>query len=349
MADAGLLEAACLSLSRGEGSLLVVQTAFLGDVVLLTPLLRAAKKAFPTADLTALVIPQCRDVALGWVDRVITVDKRNGGKEVWSQLLAELKRGRFAATLLPHRSVRTGMLARRAGIVVRIGFDRGGGSFLHTHRVPYTPTQYEGRRNLALLKPLAEVSDEGLPELKLTAGLSSDVDRTLAEIGVEAGRFVVIAPGSVWATKQWPPDHYRELASLLKSDYGLETVAVGGDADRDVSSRTVANVALNLAGRLTPLQSAAVMSRSRLVVSGDTAAAHLATAVGARQVVIFGSTSPRFGFLPPTPTARALGLDLWCRPCSHHGRRRCPRARSAPCLMGITPEAVAGAVRDWLE
>jgi heptosyltransferase-2 len=170
----------------------------------------------------------------------------------------------------------------------------------------------------------------------------------LADTGIVPGKFVVFAPGSVWLTKRWPAIHYRTMAELLLSGFGLKVLAVGGPADTDVCRSVVLEPNHNLSGRLSVLQTSALMGQARLVVSGDTAPAHLATSVRARQAIIFGSTVPRFGFAPPTPNARTLGLDLWCRPCTTHGRRFCPRWNSLKCLRDIRPELVVDSVRDWL-
>jgi heptosyltransferase-2 len=91
------------------------------------------------------------------------------------------------------------------------------------------------------------------------------------------------------------------------------------------------------------------MARARAFIGNDSAATHLATGVGARQLIIFGSTAPRFGFLPPVESARVLGLDIGCRPCTDHGRQACPRFASPRCLDQVSVEMVIKSIQDWLE
>jgi len=326
----------------------VYQTAFLGDVVLLTPLLRAIRAAFPRAPLGAVVIPQCREVVEGLVDQVILIDKRGGNGEVYSQAIEKIKAFAPDVAFIPHRSIRSGRLLKLAGIPVRIGFDKGGGSYWHTKKVHYQEGLYEGERNLALLSPLTLQKSSSLPTLNISPQSEQNVMLLMDKLALCEREFVVIAPASVWKTKTWSSSHYRDLGEQLLINFGLKTVAVGGKEDFAVCESSVVTADLNLAGQLSPLESAGLMSKSRLVVSGDSAAAHLATGVGAKQVIIFGSTAPRYGFLPSSVNVRAVGLDLWCRPCSDHGRRKCPLHIEPECLEQITHKMVLSMISDWV-
>jgi heptosyltransferase-2 len=105
----------------------------------------------------------------------------------------------------------------------------------------------------------------------------------------------------------------------------------------------------NLAGRLSMMQFAALASQATLLISGDSAPAHVATAMLINQIVIFGSTSPWFGFMPPTDKARFVEVKLWCRPCTSHGRRMCPLFNKKTCLERIVPLRVAQVAEELLD
>lgn len=332
------------------GKILLIQTAFLGDVILVTPLINALRKLFPRAEIHIVLIPQCQEILSNSVDRVIIFDKRDRAnrKAQWLKLIDTLKSERYQLALIPHRSLRSALTARKAEIAVRIGFAKGPGKYIHTHLIQYQRNLYEGKRNLALLSPLCEYAGDGLPKINPDAKDISVVENLLAEMGVYRNQFVAMAPGAVWKTKRWHWEYYRSIARLIKQEQGLQVVTVGGSEDAELCSRIVDNKTLNFAGRLTPSQSAILISLSKLLISGDSAPAHLATAVDARQVIIFGSTSPRFGFGPLTANARILNLDLWCQPCTSHGRNFCPRFGSFKCLRDLTPEVVFERIRDWL-
>ena len=338
-------------LVTGGGNILVIQTAFLGDVVLLTPLLRAIRRALPRVEVSVVVQPEWSEIVAGWCDEVIPFAKRDPAQRAqnWRELIGKLKRRRFDAALVPHRSLRSALTALKAEIPHRIGFRRGVAGLLHHTKVPYKPTLYEGRRNLDLLRKLTEIDDDGLPELTPSAADVNVVGERLHSLALPIKSFVVLAPASVWFTKEWHRLNYRALASRLQTEFRLPVVAVGAEADRELCAGVVGEPNLNLAGGLTPLQTAALMAQSRLVISGDTAPAHIATSAKARQLIIFGSTTPRFGFAPPTPQARILGADLWCRPCTNHGRQRCPLGKSPRCLTSLTVQNVVDSIRDWLK
>ena len=337
-------------LEAGGGKILVIQTAFFGDVILLTPLLRAIKKAFPASSITALTIPETASLLREWVDETITFDKRDRNQKSanWNSLVAQIRSERFDLALVPHRSLRSGITAWKGGISFRIGFDRSAGSWFHSLKVPYPFGLYEGSRNLELLRSLAEVTDDGLPALHPPPEDTRLVDALLESLDLQHRKFVVIAPASVWLTKRWPSRFYRSLSQNLADRYQLPTVSVGSVADADQCSNTVVRPEYNLAGRLTLLQTCALMTRARLVVSGDSAPAHLATAAGVNQLIIFGSTIPRFGFAPPVGRARTMGRDLWCRPCTDHGRNLCPNPAGMKCLNGIHPDEVLTRIEDWV-
>lgn len=335
---------------EGGGKVLVVQTAFLGDVVLVTSLLRALRRVFPKVEVTAVTRPEWAEVVTPWVQRVIGFNKRRdrGYSSRRRVLTAELAAQGFDAAILPHRSLTTGLLARNAGIRVRVGFNRGCGRLVHTHRVPYRRGVYEGERNLDLLRVFGLVEGDGRPEVLWKTEDERFVGKILDRLGIAPRRFVVMAPGSIWKTKRWPVERFRALAQWLWDAHRMSTVAVGGSGDVSLGNQAVLKPELCLAGTLTPVQTAALMSQALFAVCGDTAPTHLATAAKCRQIVIFGSTTPRFGFCPDVERVRPLGLDLWCRPCTDHGRNFCPRFGSLRCLNGLTVDAVKRVCEDWL-
>ncbi len=336
-------------LESGRKGILILQTAFLGDVILATPLIKGIKRVFPKARLTVVVIPQCRELVEGLCDQVITIDKKSGGSSAWSAITLQIADSNIGIAFIPHRSFRSGRLVKDTGVPVRIGFAKGGGRFFHTLALPYEYGIYEGHRNLSLLTPFTSGQFDPLPEIKIEDHAVERIQSKMAELNLSPSQFVVIAPSSIWKTKAWPPGHYREYCELIKRKYDLHCVAVGSMADNAVCAQSVLSPELNLAGQLSLIESAALMRYARLVVSGDSAAAHLATVVKSRQLIIFGSTAPRFGFSPPSTNARCLGLDLLCRPCTDHGRQKCPLYRYALCLQNISPEMVLETTNDWLE
>ena len=328
---------------------LVIQTAFLGDVVLTTPLLSAIAAHHGPVDVVTTPIAAPLLETHPAVQNVIAYDKR-GSDRGWAGLrtLAQrLKTEQYQRAYLPHRSLRTAALGMLARIPSRIGFS-GPWSFLYTEARPKPPLGHESDRLLALAD---EAPGAYPPHLRPTAEDERVVADVLAEIGLDGGvPFVALAPGSIWGSKRWP--YYPELAHRLAAK-GMPVVVVGGPADADEGSQIVAAVAAaqrvvatSTCGQLTLRQSAALIARAALLVTNDSAPLHLATAMGTRIVALFGPTVTEFGFGPLRAGDVALGLDgLQCRPCSPHGPQRCPLGHHR-CMRELTVEAVTRAIED---
>lgn len=332
------------------GNILVIQTAFLGDVVLVTPLLRAIKEEFPKCKLYIVVLPAFTDMVAPFVDEVIPFDKKklNKSPELFEQLIELLTQRNIDIAFIPHRSLRSAFLAKRAKIPIRIGFNRGPGKWLHTHVTDYKYGDYEGSRNISQLLQLTSNEFSALPRFEFSDDIFLKINELIFNLNLSPDKFVVIAPGSVWKTKLWLKEYYIQLAKVLLNDYDLKTVVVGGKEDFDLGQGTTLQAEQNLCGLLTPIETACLMSKARVVISGDSAPAHLATAAGSKQVIIFGSTEPRFGFVAPSDKVRIVGLDLWCRPCTTHGRHQCP-LKHFNCMHKVKHTEIIDTIIDWLQ
>jgi len=338
-------------LQQQGGSILLIQTAFLGDVILLTPLIGALRKLYPNCRLSVITRTIWAGVISNIVDEIVTFDKdgESSKGETGQRLISTIKAKSFDLAIIPHRSYRSANMARKAGIKHRIGFRRGGGRQLHTIAVEYPIFAYEGDRNLRLLEPLTKIDFKVAPFLKPTPEDEAKVQTLLTDLGLEEEKYVVVAPGSVWKTKCWLGSNYRSLIGMIKDRHEIDTVLIGSQDDRKLCTTLALQPQYNLAGQLTLLQSAALIGRCKFVISGDSAPAHMATAMNCRQLIILGSTSPRFGFVPQGKNIRCTGLDIWCRPCTNHGRNKCPLAfHKLQCLTQLAPADIYNNVKDWL-
>ena len=337
-------------------NILVVQTAYLGDLILTLPLIQELDRSFPDGRVSVLAIPSTEEILLNHpaVDDRLVFDKR-GRDRGWRGLLrtVRLLRGKdFDTVLVPHRSLRSALLVKLAGIPRRIGFNASAGSFLLTDRVRRDTTAPETRRNLDLLTALDLEPAGGPPRVypgrdhhrRARAFLDRHWD-TPPEV------LIGVAPGSVWPTKRWLAEGYAEVIRRLQEEDGHSMVLFGGEEDgplcREIARLSGMEIAV-AAGELSVLSAAALMERCRVVVSNDSAAAHLAAAAGRPVVAVFGPTVPAFGFAPSGSGHIVLETDLECRPCGVHGGNRCPR-RTFACMRAVTPEAVLEAVRSILQ
>jgi len=321
--------------------ILVIQTAFLGDVILTTSLLSALAARHGPVDVVTTPIAAPLLETHPAVRQVIPYDKRRADQG-WAglrRLARRLRAEHYGRAYLPHRSLRTAALALFARIPSRIGFS-GGWSFLYTEARPRPRTGHETERLLALAD---EPPGAYPPQLHPTA-----VDEQAAAAIID-GAFVALAPGSIWGSKRWP--YYGELARQLADHAGVvvlggqDDVGLGEEIRRAAEGGGGRRRVINACGKLTLRQSAALLKRAALLVTNDSAPLHLASAVGTPIVALFGPTVMEFGFGPVRPGDVALGMELQCRPCSSHGPPRCPLGHHR-CMRDLTVEAVTRAIEE---
>jgi heptosyltransferase-2 len=322
-----------------QAAALVIQTSFLGDMVLTTPLIAELARRGPV-DVVATPASAPLLASNPSVRDVILYDKRGDARGMTglyrtSQLLRHRQGERagearaVAVAYLAQGSVRSAMLALLAGIPERVGFNTSAGRRLYTRRVPYREDRHHaervwrlGARELGAEPTAADIR----PRLFPADAEISAVDALLREAGHAAGEpLVALAPGSIWATKRWP--YYTDLAKALARRARL--AVVGGKGDADLAAEIAAAVGpdrvIDAVGRLSLLASAELIGRAAAIVTNDSAPQHLASAMGVPTVTVFGPTVPQFGFGPLAPKRATVGhAALACRPCDRHGPRKCP-------------------------
>ncbi|HYT05086.1 MAG TPA: lipopolysaccharide heptosyltransferase II [Gemmatimonadales bacterium] len=333
---------------------LVVQTAFLGDVVLTTPLLEALAAKHGPVDVvtTPAAAPLLETHAA--VHRVIPYDKRGRERGLAGllRLARALKAERYDVAYLPHRSLRTAALAWLARVPTRVGFDDGWPLFYT--QVRRRPREgHESDRLLAL----ADVAPQrARPSLHVSIADRAGTEGFLRAHAIHEP-LVALAPGSIWGSKRWP--YYKELAERLAERTAI--VVVGGPEDAALGEEIVRAVegggvgrggkgersrAVNACGRLTLRQSVDIIRRATVLVTNDSAPLHFAQAMGTPTVAIFGSTVPAFGFGPRGPRDAIVELTgLPCRPCSAHGPPSCPLGHHR-CMKSLTVADVLHAIEE---
>ena len=329
---------------------LLVQTSFLGDMVLTTPLIAWLAGSGP---LDVVATPRAAGLLENnpGVREVILYDKRGVDRGIagFTRLASRLRGKGYDAAYLAQGSVRSGALALAAGIRDRVGFASSAGRLFYTTRVPSIDDMHHAARllSLATRDPTRDIAASALrPHLYPGDRQRTAVDQLLgaAKLGEP---LIALAPGSVWATKQWP--YYADLARDLRRDARL--VIVGAESDRPLAAEIVhatGGTAIDATGRLSLLASAELIGRSMLLVTNDSAPLHLASAMNTPTVAIFGPTVPEFGFGPLADRSRVAGrTGLDCRPCDRHGPRRCPLGHWR-CMREITADDVARLARGLL-
>jgi heptosyltransferase-2 len=329
--------------------ILVVQTAFLGDVILTLPLVQVCKKQFPSTDIDLLVVPRAAELLKNHpaVSDVIMFDKKgsDAGVSGFVRMVTQLRRRQYQIAFVPHRSLRSAALVAFAGIPRRIGFHKSAGRFFFTQIARYELSVHEVDRNARLLQTVGiETKGKEYPALYPSEQDKQTVDRFLLTNNAgETNTVVGVAPGTVWNTKRWLKERFIELVDRLTSS-NIRVVLLGGREDVELC-RNIAqsvpqrNIAL-ATGELSLLQSAELIRRCKALVCNDSAPMHLAVAMRTPVVAIFGATVPEFGFAPYGAFDTVIETKgLSCRPCSIHGGQECP-ITTFDCMVNISSNIV---------
>ncbi|HEU5219326.1 MAG TPA: lipopolysaccharide heptosyltransferase II [Gemmatimonadales bacterium] len=327
--------------------ILIVRFSAIGDILLLTPLLRALRRRHPDAGITVVTRegfapllahnPRISQV-IGWEDT-----------RTLASLGQELKGRGFSHRLDLHGSLRSLALRRHVGgswftypkhRVART-------VLIKTRRNVYQDPRPVAERYFDAAKDLDVTPDDGSLEMFLSRPTLDAAEQFLAARGIGSVRqLIALAPGAAHFTKRWPLHHWTALVRRLV-EHGNDVVVVGGPEDRELAlavAEAGAERAVSAAGAFDLPGSAAVLKRARALVAGDTGVMHMATAVGTPVLALFGPTVEPFGFFPYHAKATVLQRDLYCRPCSAHGGPKCPEVHHR-CLQDLTPEDVLDALR----
>lgn len=329
--------------------ILLVRFSSLGDVLLMTPLIRALRARHPAATLTAVTKESWAPLlsANPHVDEVVTITPGDSvvglarglrGASYTHRLdLHSSARSRMLRLLVPGHwdSFRTRRRERRT--LIRQKRD------IYGIHVPVAERYFEAAAELDV-RP-----DGGPAELFISPAAEARADAWLAARQLdESAPLVALAPGAAHATKRWPLAHWRALAAQLGQS-GASTVVLGDTREREAAACVVAAggaSSASAAGDLDLQASGALLRRCRVLVSGDTGPMHLATAVGTPVVALFGPTVELFGFFPYNARATVLERPLTCRPCSSKGGPHCPLGHQR-CLTEILPDEVMARTLEW--
>jgi len=316
--------------------ILLVQTGFLGDVVLSTPVISNLKELFPQAELDVMTTPAAGPLIEHnpHVSNIIRFDKRGEDRGLggFTSMLRRLRSAKYDCVFSLHKSMRTALLLRLAGISERHGFREAAGWFLYSKTSRRTDLRHEVLRNLAILRCLGKEPAELKQDLLVSWRPEHEKEAELLLREVSHKSVVAIAPGSVWLTKTWPAEGYAALARRLVAN-GLSVVLIGSEQDTGVA-RHVQDEAgveiLNLTGKTDLLVSSAIISKAKLLITNDSACLHIASACKTPVVAVFCATTPEMGFGPWNVRAECVGVErLYCRPCGRHGGRACPTGTHA--------------------
>lgn len=310
--------------------ILIIQTAFIGDVVLATALAEKLHACHPTAQIHFL-LREGNETLLSdhpFINHIWIWKKRRHKYRNLFRLLFAIRSARFDAVINCQRFAASGFLAALSGAGIRTGFSKNPLSFLFTERHAHNVGNkgggvflHEVERNQLLIASLTD-QDAARPKL-----YPHERDFIAVE-KYKSGPYVTICPASVWSTKQWPPVKWIELVRSIPEQYSIYLLGAGSDsrlADEIINLEPDRRLR-NLCGAFSFLQTTALMKDAAMNYVNDSAPLHFASAINANVTAVFCSTIPQFGFGPLSDNSHILEIrePLHCRPCGLHGFKECP-------------------------
>ncbi len=317
-------------------TVLIIQTAFIGDVILATALIESLHQKFPEVHLDFLVRKGNEELVLEnpQVTNVLIFDKSQKFKNL-IKLILRIRKARYDYVINVQRFATTGLMTIFSGAGKTIGFNKNPFSFLFSRRVRHEiDGLHEVERNHKLIASLV-----GEPQGRPRLYPSQDQFEKVAPFKSEP--YITVSPASVWFTKQLKKEKWIEFLSDLPPQLNVFLLGAGSDFElcEVIRKETCDRNLVNLAGKLSLLESAALMKDARMNYVNDSAPMHLASAMNAPVTAVYCSTVPLFGFGPLSDRSFIVETPerLSCRPCGLHGHRACPQGHFK-CALTIRKE-----------
>ncbi len=350
----------CRNRPRGEitpgliSKILLIRLDHIGDLLMTTPAIRALRKTFPAADIHLLIKTQTREaVELNpHLNKIITLDapwtivrgKKARPAEI-AQCVWDLRREVYDCVVGFRPDPREALLIAATGARCRIGYGSRGGEFCFTHPVSLDPGQHEILRAIDLLAPLGVNPDGCNMELSLSPGDRKRAKALISRAGGSPGdRIIGLHPGAASPFKRWRAEGFSRLGNLLAGP-GRLIILLGSEHDRPL----LQEIAQGMEEKPPIIVPAGIRLLAALVeqldclVGNDSAAAHIAQAVGTRAVVLFGPTHQEITGPLDRQHHTVIRHPLPCSPCWLPGRKFICE-HDLQCWKKLRPEEVAAAV-----
>jgi len=334
-----------------------VRLSAIGDIVFASPLISALRRACPQAHIAWLVQPECTALLDHHPDLDETIVCPMGHwRRLWREgryreigrgvraLRGILRERRFDLALDLQGLLKSGLLARLSGAPERIGLgSREGSQWLMTRTVPRGgDSKRIGSEYLFLAETLGLPTDRFAMAVHYSAADAEFAQETVARERLTSG-YAALCPFTTRPQKHWFEERWTQLATRLRAELGVTPVLLGGPADREAAGRIAHDTdgpVVNLAGRTSLTEAAALIDRADLLVAVDTGLGHMGIALGIPSLLLFGSTCP---YLDTTrANARVLYHRLPCSPC----KRRPTCAGAFTCMREIGVAEVLAAARN---
>lgn len=304
-----------------------------------TSLIEKLARCYPTCELHFLLRSGNQHILdlHPKLTKVWVWDKKHKYSQLFS-IIGKLRSERFDLTINLQRFTSSGLFTVLSGARETRGFKKNPLSLFFSktveHRISTSGDEHEIKRNHKLIEDITDLKVER-PKLYP----SQDHYERIKEYIVD--KYITIAPASVWYTKQWPKKKWIELINDLSLGFHIYLIGAPGDSGlcNEIIDESKKDLVINLAGKLSPLESVALIKYATMNFVNDSAPLHFASAVNAPVTAVFCSTVSNFGFGPLSDNAAVVEVQqpLSCRPCGLHGHRACPEGHFK-CALNISTD-----------
>jgi ADP-heptose:LPS heptosyltransferase len=328
--------------------ILVIQTAYLGDVVLATGIVEKLHHTYPAAKIDFLLRKGNEGMLKDhpYLHEVLIWDKEKNKYGNLLRTISKVREAKYEYVVNVQRFATSGLITGFSGSRNRFGFDKNPLSFLFTRKLPHIVGNYKHdlERNHSLI---ATITDEHFAKYRIYPSKADYAAVERYKVGSDAKTrrpYVCIAPTSIWFTKEFPKDKWMQLIDSIPEPE-MPVYLLGGPADHAacevIRNGCKRSSVINLAGKLSLLESASMQIDARMNYVNDSAPMHMCGALNAPVTAIFCSTAPLYGFVPLSDTVRIVETKekLSCRPCGLHGHKACPE-KHFKCALTIRVEDI---------
>lgn len=336
--------------------ILLTRTDRIGDVVLSTPAIKAVRDRHPEAYIAFMVRPYARDIVEGnpYLNEVIVYDKYGKHKSIFKtiEFALRLRKKKFDLAIMLHPTNRVHLIAYFAGIPKRVGFDRKM-PFLLTKKIPHLKQEGKKHEVEYTLDALRFIGIDSSDKALYVTVRKKDLEkagRMLDEYHVGRGvPMIAINPGASSASKRWPAASFALLCDNLAKTFRARIVIVADAANAEFAetiAKGMRHEPVNLAGKTTVGELAALLSKCSLFISNDSGPVHIACALKVPVISIFGRNEPGLSprrWAPTYKRSAVLHKDTGCSPCLADNCKE-----NFKCLQAITPEEILTAAKTLL-
>jgi heptosyltransferase-2 len=325
--------------------ILIIQTAFLGDLVLTTGFIRRVYEKHNSPKISIIVNKGTEDILKGnpYISEIIPFDKKKMKKGITGFLnfCQEIHKRKFSICYSPHFSHRSSLISFFSGAQTRIGYRESGFSIFHTHK--FSRPRVGMHEINKLFKLLGEEDKPYKPELYFPEEDLKHLEKKVLS-QLHGKKYILIAPSSVWETKRMPAFKFREITKYLLDNSQYIPVLIGSPSDISISSEVKEGMedrVIDFTGKTNLQEFSFIISKASGIITNDSSPVHIASAFDIPTVTVFGATIQDFGYTnlsTKTFVFEIQGLD--CRPCGIHGGKVCPE-KHFKCMLEQDPISIS--------